>query len=90
LYGCATEVQRATSELAIRAFLFAMRSCEYLKVPEVEKKQTDIFRLQNIRMPLTAFQVRAHIWYHSTPQIPFLCLAISQPILGLISKIKVF
>jgi hypothetical protein len=44
----ATEVQRATAELAIGGFFFACRSCEYLKVPQAEKRRTDILRLRNI------------------------------------------
>jgi hypothetical protein len=37
---------------------------------------------------LTGIQIAGHIV--PAPHIPFLYLAISQPILGLISKIKVF
>ena len=44
----ATEVQRATAQLGIGAFFFAMRSCEYLKVPASEKKRTDVLRLRFI------------------------------------------
>ena len=47
-----TESQRAISQLVIGAFFFAMRSCEYLKVPQSEKRQTDILRLRNIRFIL--------------------------------------
>jgi hypothetical protein len=45
----ATEVQVATYELAIGGFFFACRSCEYLKVPQAEKRRTDILKLRNIR-----------------------------------------
>jgi hypothetical protein len=45
----ATDVQKATAELAIGGFFFACRSCEYLKVPQAEKKRTDILRLCCIR-----------------------------------------
>ncbi|KAL7467246.1 hypothetical protein ACHAXS_007491 [Conticribra weissflogii] len=44
-----TEVERASSQLAIGAFFFACRSCEYLKVPQAEKRRTDVLRLRNIR-----------------------------------------
>ena len=44
-----TETQKATTQLATGAFFFAMRSCEYLKVPQAEKRRTDILRLRNIR-----------------------------------------
>lgn len=45
----ATESQRAISQLGIGAIFFACRSCEYLKVPQAEKRRTDILRLRNIR-----------------------------------------
>ena len=44
-----TESQRAIGQLAIGAFFFACRSCEYLKVPQAEKRRTDILCLRNIR-----------------------------------------
>jgi len=44
-----TETQKATSQLATGAFFFACRSCEYLKVPQAEKRRTDILRLRNLR-----------------------------------------
>ena len=44
-----TEIQRAISQPVIGAFFFAMRSCEYLLVPQSEKRRTDILRLRNIR-----------------------------------------
>ena len=37
-----TETKRATNQLAIGVFVFAMRSCEYLKVPQAEKRRTDV------------------------------------------------
>ena len=43
-----TELQCATSQLTILAFFFAMCSCEYLKVPQQEKRRTEILRLRNI------------------------------------------
>eukprot|EP00984_Skeletonema_dohrnii_P016767 scaffold7500_cov75-Skeletonema_dohrnii-CCMP3373.AAC.3 len=44
-----TETKKAISQLAIAAFFFACRSCEYLSVPQAEKRRTDILRLRNIR-----------------------------------------
>ena len=44
-----TENERAISQLAIGAFFFACRSCEYLKVNNSEKRRTDVLRLRNIR-----------------------------------------
>ena len=44
-----TETQQAIGQLATLAFFFAMRSCEYLKVPQVEKGRTEILRLRNLR-----------------------------------------
>jgi hypothetical protein len=43
-----TELQRAISQLTILAFFFAMRSCEYVKVPQHEKRRTDILCLRNL------------------------------------------
>ena len=37
-----TETQRAISQLLIVAFFFAMRSCEYLDVPQSEMRRTEI------------------------------------------------
>ena len=45
----ATETQRATSQLAIRGFFYACRSCEYLMVPQAEKRRTNILRLHCLR-----------------------------------------
>ena len=44
-----TESQRAISQLLIGAFFFAMRYCEYLNVPQSEKRRTEILKLRNIR-----------------------------------------
>jgi hypothetical protein len=44
-----TPIQIATVQLAIVGFFFAMRSCEYLKVPQAEQHRTVILRLRNIR-----------------------------------------
>ncbi len=40
-----TEYQCAILQLTILAFFFAMRSCEYVKVPQQEKQQTEILQL---------------------------------------------
>jgi hypothetical protein len=61
----ATEVQKATAELAIGVFFFAMRSCEYLKVPEAEKKQTDVLRLRNIKF----YDDEGALVPHSSPNL---------------------
>jgi hypothetical protein len=45
----ATESQRARAQLAIGAIFFACRSCEYLKVPQSEKRRTDVLRLRCLR-----------------------------------------
>ena len=42
----ATEIQRATSQLEIRGFFYACRSCEYLMVPKDDKRRTNILRLR--------------------------------------------
>jgi hypothetical protein len=44
-----TPIQIATVQLAIVSFFFAMRSCEYLKVPQAGQHRTDSLRLRNIR-----------------------------------------
>jgi len=44
-----TEQQCTISQLTILAFFFAMRSCEYVKVPQQEKRRTEILRLRNLR-----------------------------------------
>ena len=43
-----SETKRALGQLGGSAFFFAKRSCEYLKVPQSEKRRTDILRLRNI------------------------------------------
>ncbi len=43
-----TELQCAISQLTILAFFFAMRSCEYVKVPQQEKQRTEILCLRNL------------------------------------------
>ena len=44
-----TELQRAIIQLSIGAYFFACRSCEYLLIPQAEKRRTDILRIRNIR-----------------------------------------
>ncbi len=43
-----TEKQIATTQLIIGAFFFAMRSCEFLKVPKQDNKKTKQLTLSNI------------------------------------------
>ena len=61
-----TETKRAIGQLGIGAFFSAMRSCEYLKVPQAEKRRTDIFRLRNIR-----FFKDGVLLNHGDPQYEF-------------------
>ena len=44
-----TETQQDTSQLAMRGFFFACRSCRYLMVPEAQKRRTNILRLRCLR-----------------------------------------
>ena len=44
-----SETQIAIRELAISAYYFACRSCEYLKVSAAKDKKTDILKLKDIR-----------------------------------------
>mmetsp|Transcript_24276 Transcript_24276/g.35977 ORF Transcript_24276/g.35977 Transcript_24276/m.35977 type:complete len:90 (+) Transcript_24276:1296-1565(+) len=37
------------SQLSIGALFFACRLCKYLKVPQLEKRRTDVLRLRSIR-----------------------------------------
>jgi hypothetical protein len=43
-----TELQCAISQLTILAFFFAMHSCEYIKVQQQHKQQTEILCLRNL------------------------------------------
>ena len=47
-----TERQRVIAQLAIGAFFFACRSCEYLKVGRAEQRRTKILRVKNIKFQL--------------------------------------
>ena len=44
-----SETQRATGQLAVGDFFFACRSCNHLKVSQVEKRRTDVLSLGCIR-----------------------------------------
>ena len=46
---CITEKQKATGQLAVGSFFYACRSCEYLLVPQAEKRRTDVLRLRCFR-----------------------------------------
>ena len=59
-----TETQRTICQLAIGAFFFACRSCEYLKVTQAEKRRTDIIRLRNIR-----FFKDGKLLHHNDPNL---------------------
>ena len=61
-----TESQKAIGQLGIGAFFWAMRSCEYLKVPQAEKRRTDILRLRNIR-----FFLEGVLLCHDDPRCEF-------------------
>ena len=54
-----TESERALAQLTVAAYFFACRSCEYLKVPQDEKRRTDILKLRNIRFFKNGKQVHA-------------------------------
>ncbi len=45
-----TESERAISQLAIGAFFFACRACEYLKVRNSEKLKIDMLSTKNTRV----------------------------------------
>ena len=61
-----TETQQAISQLSIASFFFACRSCEYLKVPQAEKRRTAVLRLRNIRFFRNGIELT-----HNHPQIEF-------------------
>ena len=63
-----TEVQRALSQLAIGAFFYACRSCEYLRVPQHEKRRTAILCIRNIR-----FFTRGVLTLHPSPWLHASC-----------------
>ena len=61
-----TETQRAISQLTIGAFFFAMRSCEYVKVPNASTRKTDIVRLRCI-----TFRRNGTILPHDHPELEY-------------------
>ena len=61
-----SETKRAIGQLAGGAFFFAKRSCEYLKVPQHEKRRTDILRLRNVR-----FFRNGKLLSHSDPHLEY-------------------
>ena len=54
-----TEMERAIAQLAMGAYFFACRSCEYLKVPQDEKRCTDILKMRNVRFFKHGIQLHA-------------------------------
>ena len=61
-----TATQKAITQLAIFAYFFACRSCEYLLVQQAEKRRTDILRLRNVR-----FWRRGKHMDHSDPELEY-------------------
>ena len=57
---------RATSQLAIGGFFYACRSCEYLMVPQADKRRTNILRLCYLRF----FKYRREL-QHSDPYLEY-------------------
>jgi hypothetical protein len=61
-----SETQRAIGQLSIGAFFFASRSCEYLKVPQQEKRRTDILKLRCVRFFQNGRLMKHdHPWLHA-------------------------
>ena len=56
-----TETHISICQLAAGGFFFAMRSCEYLLVPQAEKRRTDIIRLRNICFFKLGVEIHSHI-----------------------------
>ncbi len=44
-----TETEKSLAQLTVATYFFAWHSCEYLKVPQEEKRRMEILKLQNIR-----------------------------------------
>lgn len=61
-----TETQRAVCQLAIGAFYFACRSCEYVKVSQAELRRTDILRLRNVQ-----FRRNGAFIQHNDPELEY-------------------
>ncbi len=54
-----TETEKSLAQLTVAAYFFACHSCKYLKVPQDEKRRTDILKLRNIRFFKDGKQVHA-------------------------------
>ena len=61
-----SELDRAIVQLTGLGMFFAFRSCEYLKVPQSEQRQTLQIRMRNIR-----FMKGGEVIPHSHPRIEF-------------------
>jgi hypothetical protein len=59
-----TTLDEAINQLVRGAFFFAMRSCEYLKVPDSDKRRTKLLLLRNLRF----FRARLQL-LHSDPAL---------------------
>jgi hypothetical protein len=59
-----TDTHKAITQLSIGVFFFAMRSCEYLKVPKQNKKKTKQLTLKNI-----AFYRDRQLIAHNSPTL---------------------
>jgi hypothetical protein len=59
-----TSLDEAVNQLVRGAFFFAMRSCEYLRVPASEQRRTKLLRLHNLRF----FRARA-LLRHDDPSL---------------------
>ena len=69
-----SETQVAIRVLAISAYFFACRSCEYLKVPAAEKKKTEILKLKDIRLFRNGFKLshsNSHLEYTDSVSLNF-------------------
>ena len=60
-----TETERAIAQLAMGAYFFACRSCEYLQVPNAKEKKTRCLALRNLK-----FYTHGAIIPHSSPLLP--------------------
>jgi hypothetical protein len=68
-----TELQQAVDQLTAVAIFFAMQSCEYLKVTQAAKGQTDILCLRNLR-----FFRDGKLIEHNDPHLEFSdCISIT-------------
>eukprot|EP00957_Ditylum_brightwellii_P090795 6913946-Ditylum_brightwellii.AAC.1 len=68
-----TDSQQVVAQLSIGALFFACRSCEYLKVPQTEKRRTDVLRFRNIRFCRNRREMK-----HNNPWIEFAdCVSIT-------------